>query len=114
MNASFPIPPAYLPPQSEGGESRSAAVEDVVTEVLHLEDRGIGATGGRLAQVRVDDFAHHDVVIAFLDNRLHLALQGADRGIEDRLRRGGPAHEGLAREHAILQLCRLEEGESQV
>ena len=53
---------------------RSAAVEDVVAEFLHLENRGIGATGERLGLMRLDHFADHDVMIALLDDRSDLAM----------------------------------------
>jgi hypothetical protein len=83
-------------------------------QVLHLQDGRIGPTRRRVAQMRVDHLAHHDMVVALLDDALHPALDRADRGIQDRLAARGAAQERLPRQHAVLQLRRLEEGERQV
>src|SRR5690349_632565 len=52
----------------EGQAKGSAAVEHVVAELLHLEDRGVRAPGDRFCDVRLDDLADDDVVIALLDD----------------------------------------------
>ena len=62
----------------------SAAVEDVVAEILHFEDRGVGAAGDRLRDMRLDDFTDDDVMIALLDDAGDPALDGGQRGVEDR------------------------------
>jgi hypothetical protein len=59
--------------------------------------------------MRVDHFAHNDVVVALPDNRLYLAFHRA----EDR-RPASTAQERLSRQSAVLQLCRPEERKRQV
>src|SRR6516225_7785919 len=88
----------------------SAAVEDVVAEFFHLEDRGVRTAGDRLWQMRLDDFADHDVVIALLDDAGDPALDRRRGGIEDR-GSGRALVNGLTAQLAVLELGRLEEGE---
>src|SRR6267154_4767682 len=89
----------------------SAAVKDVVAELLHLEDRGVRAPSDRLWQMRLDDFADHDVVIALFNDAGDPAFDRSGRGIED-WGSGGAFVNGLTAQLAILELGRLEEGES--
>src|SRR5262245_38671006 len=87
-----------IPALREDGEKpvrTSAAVEDVVAEVLHLEDRGVRAPDDRLAQVGLDDLADDDVMVALLDDAGHPALDRRRGGIEDR-RPGRALVNGLA------------------
>src|SRR5262245_58575290 len=55
------------------------AVEDVVAEVLHLEDGGVGTAGRRLVEMRLNHLADHDVMVALLDDAGDAALDGARR-----------------------------------
>src|ERR1700722_15806592 len=62
----------------------SPAVKHVVAEILHFQDRGVGAAGRRLLQMRFDHFADHDVMIALFDDGGDLAFDGARRVGENR------------------------------
>src|SRR5260221_14207982 len=95
-----------------GAGEASAAVEHVVAEVLHFEDRGVGAAFDRLWQMRLGDLGDDDVVVALLDDAGYLAFDRGQRGIEDRRAVGGLA-DRLARQLAALELGRLEEGEGE-
>lgn len=46
----------------------SAAIEHIVAQILHFEDCRVGASGGRLQQMRLGDLADDDVVIALFDD----------------------------------------------
>ena len=81
----------------------SAAVKDVVAELLHLEDRGVRAPSDRLWQMRLDDFADHDVVIALFNDAGDPAFDRSGRGIED-WGSGRALMNGLTAQLAILQL----------
>src|SRR5260370_42514775 len=98
------------PSQSGTKRLTSAAVKDVIAEFLHLEDRGVRAPGDRLWQMRLDDFADHDVVITLFNNAGDPAFDRSGRGIEDRGSCGAFVN-GLTAQLAILQFGRLEEGE---
>src|SRR5204863_3268766 len=97
------------PPQREYG---SAAVEHVVAEILHLEDRGIGPTLDALRQMRLGDFADHDMMIALLDDAGDLALDRGQRRVEDR-RAVAALVDRLAAQLAVGHLRRLEEGDGE-
>jgi len=101
--------PPQRPPACGGA---SAAVEDVVAEVLHFEDGGVGAAGDRVRQVRLGDLADDDVVVALLDDARHLAFDRGERGVEDRCAVAALV-EGLAGELAAFERGRLEEGEGE-
>src|SRR5262249_17826145 len=88
----------------------SAAVEDVIAELLHLEDRGVGAPGDWLSDMRVDDLANDDVVVTLFDDAGDPALDRGRCRIEDRCP-GRALVDGLAGELAVFELGRLEEGE---
>src|SRR5215813_15506015 len=99
--------PEYsLGPRSR--EPTSTAVEDVVAELLHLEDRGVRAPGNGLCDMRVDDLADDDMVVALLDNAGDLALDCGWRRVEYR-HSGRALVNGLAGELAAFELRRLEE-----
>src|SRR5579862_8539435 len=51
----------------------SAAVEDVVAEVLHFEDGGVGAAGNRVGEMGFDHLGDDDVVVALFDDAGDLA-----------------------------------------
>src|SRR5436305_4247472 len=61
-------PDAFPPILHSEAKDGSAAVEHVVAEILHFEDRGIRATLDALRQMRLGDFADDDVMIALLDD----------------------------------------------
>ena len=94
-------------PRPRGGHPASgqglAAVEDVVAEVLHFEDRDVGAAGDRVRHVRLDDFGDDDVVVALLDDAGDLALDRGEGGVEDR-RAVRALVDRLAGELAVLEL----------
>src|SRR5215472_15611494 len=98
----------FVPSQERSGGS--AAVKDVVAELLHFEDGGVRAPGNRLSDMRLDDLADDDVVVALLDDAGNLALDRRRRCIEDRYP-GRALVNGLTRELAVFELGRLEEGE---
>src|ERR1700731_1265518 len=88
-------------------EFASAAVEDVVAEFLHFEDRGVRAPGDRLCHMRLDDLADDDMVVTLLDDAGDPALDRRRCRIEDR-RAGGTLVNGLPGELAVFELGRLE------
>jgi hypothetical protein len=53
---------------------RSPPVKHILAQVLHLEDRSVGAAGRRRRQVRLDHLGDNDVVVALGNDLLHLAL----------------------------------------
>src|SRR6516164_5369743 len=91
-------------PHSGGSDGKpgSAAVKDVVAEFLHLEDRGVRAPGDRFRDMRLDDLADDDVMVALLDDAGDLALHRRRCGIEDR-RPGRALVNGLAGELAVFE-----------
>src|SRR5207237_3477181 len=91
------LPAPSSPPQREYG---SAAVEHVVAEILHLEDRGIGPTLDGLRQMRLSDLADDNVVVALLDAAGDLAFDRGQRRIKDR-RAVGALVDRLAAELAV-------------
>src|SRR5712672_3641637 len=105
MSCGVPAP-AALP---RGSLPRSAAVEDVVAEVLHFEDRDIGAALYRLRQMRLGDLADDDVVVALFDDAGHLALDRGEGGVEDRSAVRALV-DLLSGQLAAFELSRLEEG----
>src|SRR6516164_940340 len=88
----------------------SATVKDVVAEFLHLEDRGVRTPGDRFRDMRVDDLADDDMVVALLDDAGDLALDRGRGCVEDR-HSGRAFMDRLTGKLAVLQLSRLEEGE---
>src|SRR5271169_6620753 len=90
-----------IPSSLETANPGSAAVEDVVAEFLHLEDRSVWAPGDRLCDMRVDDLADDDVVVALLDDAGDLALDRRRSRIED-WDPGRALVNGLARELAVF------------
>src|SRR4029077_20697592 len=84
-------------------ERASTAVEDVVAKLLHLEDRGIRTPGDGLCDMRIDDLADNDVVVALLDNAGDLALDRGWRRVED-WRSGRALVNGMAGELAAFEL----------
>src|SRR5262249_60878426 len=86
-----------------------AAVENVVAEILHLEDGGVGTSGRRRVEMRLDHFADHDVMVALLDDAGDAALHGARRVDQERHARRALAI-GLPENLAILDVGRPEEG----
>src|ERR1700751_2082989 len=97
------LPPPRAGRGGEGAMAASAAIENVVAEFLHLEDRGVRAPGNRLCDMRVDDLADDDVVVALLDDAGHSALDRRRCRIEDR-RAGRTLVNGLAGELAVFEL----------
>src|SRR5271167_3090085 len=99
-------------PRSGGsdGKPSSAAVKDVVAEFLHLEDRGVRAPGDWFRDMRIDDLADDDVVVALLDDAGDPALDRGRCGVEDRCASRAFVN-GLAGELAVFELGRLEESE---
>src|SRR6185437_3841162 len=63
---------------------RSAAVEHVVAEIFHFEDRRIRPARGRFHDMRFDDFADDDMVIALGDDRLDPAFDCGGHVVQDR------------------------------
>src|SRR5690348_3684052 len=90
--------------------ARSAAVENVVAEILHLQDRGIGPAGQRRLEMGVDHFADHDVMVALLDDRGDAAFDRARR-LGENWRAGRALAVRLATELAFADHGRLEEAE---
>src|SRR6516164_2630231 len=88
----------------------SAAVEDIVAEIFHLEDGGVRAPDDRLGQVGLDDLADDDVMVALLDDAGNAAFNRCRGRIEDR-RSGGALVNGEAAQLTVFQFGRLEEGE---
>src|SRR4029077_13027112 len=81
----LPVRTRCLPtPELPAARRGSAAVEHVVAEILHLEDRDIGPALDRLRQVRLGDLADDDVMVALLDDAGDLALDCSERRVEDR------------------------------
>src|SRR5205807_8080565 len=80
----------------------SAAIEDVVAEVLHFEDRDIRAALDRVRHMRFGHLADDDVVVALLDDAGDLAFDGGQGGIEDR-RAVGALVDRLAGQLAALE-----------
>src|SRR5262249_52715547 len=89
-----------------------AAVEDVVAEILHLEDGGVGTSGRGLVEMRLDHLADHDVMVALLDDAGDAALHGA-RCLDQQRRAGRALAIGLPAQLAILDVDRPEEGEGE-
>src|SRR5262249_58752056 len=59
----MPSPRAPFSPRAPcSGERGSAAVKDVVAEILHFQDRDIGPPFDRLRQMRLGDLANHAVI----------------------------------------------------
>src|SRR4051795_11647847 len=100
------VPAPQLVPR--GSLPRSAALEHVVAEVLHFEDRDIGAALDRLRQMRLGDLADDNVVVALFDDAGHLALDRGEGGVEDR-RAVRALVDRLPGQLAAFELCRLEE-----
>src|SRR3546814_1217001 len=67
-----------------GAEAASAAVENVVAQILHFEDGQVRASFGVLVEMRLGDFADDHVVVAQFHNLNHLALDRRDRAGDDR------------------------------
>src|ERR1700733_11724866 len=81
-------------------ESASPAVENVVAEILHLEDGGVGAAGGRFVEMGLDHLADHDVMVALLDDAGDLTLDRARR-IDQERRAGRALAVGLSADLAV-------------
>jgi hypothetical protein len=70
---AVPAHDRFVAGQIELHRDTLSAIEHVVAEVLHLEDRGVGPAGRRLVQVRLDHLADDDVMVALLDDGGHPA-----------------------------------------
>src|SRR5579875_1121487 len=93
-------------------ERSSSAIEDVVAEVFHLQDRGIGPADGRLHEMRLDDLAHDDVMVAFGHDGLDAAFDRRRNVVEDR-RTGDSRVVALAAQLALAHVGRPEEGKGE-
>src|SRR5215468_4124176 len=103
---------AGIAPLEWRAPSASTAVENVVAEILHLEDGGVGTSGRRLVEMSLDHLADHDVMVALLDDAGDAALHGARRVDQQRRARRALAIR-LSGNLAILDVGRPEEGEGE-
>jgi hypothetical protein len=87
---------------------RLSAVKYVVAKVLHLQDSGIGPSGQRLVEMRLDHLADDDVVIALFDNSRDAAFD-RPHCVDQKRRPGRAAAERLAAELAIADIGGPEE-----
>src|SRR5215468_4952180 len=56
-----------------------ASIEHVVSQILHLQNCSIRSAGKRSVEMRLDNLADHNVVIALLDDRGHTTFDRARR-----------------------------------
>ena len=62
----------------------SSPVIHDVAEVLHFQDRGIGAAFGGFHQMRLGDLGHHHAVVSQFQHLLDQAFNRGDGYIQDR------------------------------